>query len=67
MLCMFNEILMKKKYMDNINNKNNSMFYINYNEVLLSFYFIKNFNINNIYKLYKKIWVIVWNVCYNVS
>lgn len=55
MLCMFNEILMKKKYMDKIYNKNNNLFYIKYNEVLLSFYFIKNFNINNIYKLYKKI------------
>lgn len=39
--------------MDKIYNKNNSLFYVEYNEVLLSFYFIKNFNINNIYKLYK--------------
>lgn len=53
--------------MDNINNKNNSMSYTNYNEALLSLYFIKNFNINNTYKPYKKIWVIAWNACYNAS
>lgn len=39
--------------MDKIYNKNNSLFYINYYEVLLSFYFKKDFNIKNIYKLYK--------------
>lgn len=53
--------------MDKIYNKNNSLLYIEYNEVLLSFYFIKNFNINNIYKLYKKIQVIVWNVGFIVG
>lgn len=55
MLCMPNEILMKKKYMDKIHNKNNSLSYTEYNEALLSLYFIKNFNINNTYKPYKKI------------
>lgn len=41
--------------MDKIHNKNNSLSYTEYNEALLSLYFIKNFNINNTYKPYKKI------------
>lgn len=41
--------------MDKIHNKNNNLSYTKYNEALLSLYFIKNFNINNTYKPYKKI------------
>lgn len=40
--------------MDKIHNKNNSLSYTEYNEALLSLYFIKNFNTNNTYKPYKK-------------